>query len=40
MVLNELVLSRLVPYVILNGAATKSREILCEENEKKEARHT
>ncbi len=32
-IVSELVLSRLVPYVTLNGAATKSKEILCEEDE-------
>jgi hypothetical protein len=31
---------RLVSYVTLNGTATKSIEVLCEEDEWKEGRHT
>jgi hypothetical protein len=32
-IVGELVLSRLVSYVTLNGTATKSIEVLCEEDE-------
>jgi hypothetical protein len=32
-IVSELLLTRLVSYVTLNGAVTKSRERLCEEDE-------
>ncbi len=32
-IVNESLLTRLVPYVTLNEAVTKSRDILCDEDE-------